>query len=154
MVVAGALDGDDEIAQSHDLDRLADAGDSRRAPGGMLDDSWLYENVTIEICEHPFGSGLGTIDGDDAEVLWTDLLDPGVDRSRGLGDRAGRRERRVIRRDMMAIQTPLELEERIPTRRIVWMAGRVDFSLRKENYIPGDKSNGIKSVLTPEGVDS
>ena len=94
VIVAGALDGDDEVAEVVGRRRPGGPGRRRRrGPAVMLDGGGWNEDVAIEIGEHPFGAGLGTIDGDDAEVLRSDLLDPGMDRSRGLGDRGGRRER-------------------------------------------------------------
>ena len=90
VIVAGALDGDDEIAEVMVGHGARDAGDEVVEPlTGMLDDGGVDEDVAIEIGEHPFGSGLGAIDGDDTEVLGADLLDPGVDGTRGLGDRGG-----------------------------------------------------------------
>ncbi len=90
VVVAGALDGDDRIAEVMLGRGAADPGGEVAEPlAGMLDGSGLNYDISIEIGEHPFGTGLGAIDGDDAEVLGPDLLDPGMDRARGLGDRGG-----------------------------------------------------------------
>ena len=69
------------------------------------------DDISIEIGEHPFGTGLGAIDGDDAEVLGPDLLDPGMDRARGLGDRGGTAGPARARRDVMAMWTPPEFGE-------------------------------------------
>jgi hypothetical protein len=90
VIVAGPLDGDDEIAKIMVRHALADSGhEVVESLAGMLDDGGLNEDVSREISEHRFGAGLGTVDGDDAEVLGPDLLDPGMDGSRGLGDRGG-----------------------------------------------------------------
>jgi hypothetical protein len=88
VVVAGALDGDDEVAEVVIGHGPADAGGEVGEPAaGVLDGGRFDEDVPIEIGEHPFGAGLGAIDGDDAEVLGADVLDPGMHGSRGLGDR-------------------------------------------------------------------
>jgi hypothetical protein len=88
VVVAGALDGDDEVAEVVIGHGLANAGrEVGERLAGMLDRRRVDEDVAIEIGEHPFGPGLDTIDGDDAEVLGANLLDHGVDGTRGLGDR-------------------------------------------------------------------
>jgi hypothetical protein len=90
VIVAGALDGDDEVAEVVVGPGPADAGrEVVEPPAGLLDDGGSDEDVALEIGEHPFGAGLGAIDGDDAEVLGPDLLDPGMDGTRGLGDRDG-----------------------------------------------------------------
>lgn len=39
------------------------------------------EDVPVEVSEHPFGARLGAVDGDDAEVLGSDLLNAGMDRA-------------------------------------------------------------------------
>jgi hypothetical protein len=89
VLVAGPLDGDDEIAEIVVGPSLADPGhEVFESLASRLDDGGINEDVAIEIGEHPFGAGLGTIDGNDAEVLGPDRLDPGMDRSRGLGNRS------------------------------------------------------------------
>jgi hypothetical protein len=49
----------------------------------MLDLGRLDEHAAIAIAQHPFGPGLGAIDGDDAEVLWTDRLHARLDNAVG-----------------------------------------------------------------------
>jgi hypothetical protein len=79
MISARAFDGDDEIAQTTLLDRLAQGGDGGIEAGTVVfDDRRLDDHVAIEIRKHPFGSGLGAVDGDDAEVLGSDLLNAGM----------------------------------------------------------------------------
>ena len=56
---------------------------------GVLDDGRGDEDAAVEVGEHPLGAGLGAVDGDDAEVLRPDGLDPGVDRAEGLVDDLG-----------------------------------------------------------------
>ncbi len=69
---------------------LAQLGDGAvEALAGVLDLGLLDQDVAVEIGEHPFRAGLGTIDGDDAEVLRSDLLDPGLDRARRFGNQGG-----------------------------------------------------------------
>ena len=78
VVNAGPLDGDDDVAQAVTLDRLAELGDGGgEAMAIVLEHRGRNENAAIEVGQHPFGPGLGTIDSHDAEVVRPDLLDPG-----------------------------------------------------------------------------
>jgi len=87
MVDARPLDGDDHIANEVTFDGLADFGDRWfEALLGVFDHGGWDEDAPVKIGEHPFGAGLGTVDGHDAEVIRPDLLDSGVERSRRLGD--------------------------------------------------------------------
>ena len=137
VIVASALDGNDEIAEVMVGPSLADLDQEViESPSGVLDSCRWNEDVSIEISEHPLGTRLGTIDGDDAEVLGADLLYPGMDGSRGLGDRDGapgpahRSAGCNGHTDTSGVG-----EKRHPeTRSIVRMAQRKDFSLRKATY--------------------
>ena len=42
------------------------------------------QDIAIEVAQHPLGARLGTIDADNAEVLRSNLLDPGVNDAAGL----------------------------------------------------------------------
>jgi hypothetical protein len=53
----------------------------------MLDDRGWDEDSAVEIGEHDFGPRLGTVDAEDAEVLGSDGLDPGMKDAVGLVDR-------------------------------------------------------------------
>jgi hypothetical protein len=83
MVGPGHLDGDDVVFQAvtfaclTDLRRCQCEGCSL-----VLDDRGLDEHAPVEIAEHPFGTGFCAIDGDDAEVLWTDGLHTRLDNAR------------------------------------------------------------------------
>src|SRR5262249_14722697 len=57
----------------------------------------------------------------------------------GLATEVNRTDRRRLRRNVVAIRTPPGLgRKKSQTRRVVRMAGREEFSLRKQNTIPGD----------------
>lgn len=89
MVVAGALDGDDEVSEAMVGQTATDPGDESVEPGsGVVDDGGLNEDIPVGVDEHPFGAGLGAVD-DDAEVCGAGLLDPGVDGPRAPGDGVG-----------------------------------------------------------------
>jgi hypothetical protein len=90
VVSPGPLDGDDEVGDTGPGEGLADRPDhGLEARPGMLDDGRGYDDAAVEVGEHPLGAGLGAVDGDDAEVLRPDGLDPGVDRAEGLVDDLG-----------------------------------------------------------------
>ena len=90
VVSPGPLDGDDEVGDAGPGDGLADRpGHGLEARPGVLDDGGGYDDAAVEVGEHPLGAGLGAVDGDDAEVLRPDGLDPGVDRAEGLVDDLG-----------------------------------------------------------------
>ena len=92
---------------------LTDAGhEVVGVPGGYArDGGWWYEDVPIEISEHPFGAGLRAGVGDDAEVLGANLVAAlGWMGPEGFADEMGRRRRPAARRDVMAMRTPPGLE--------------------------------------------
>ena len=60
---------------------------------GVLNLGGWNENPAVEIGEHPFGPSLGKIYTDDAEVLWTDLLNTGTDHPTGFVEALGAEER-------------------------------------------------------------
>ena len=87
VVDARPLDGDDHVAQAVTSDRLADLGDHGvEAMPVVFDHGGWDEDAAVEVGEHPLGASLGTIDGHDAEVLGSDLLDPRMERPGRLGD--------------------------------------------------------------------
>ena len=57
----------------------------------VFDDARCDQHFAVEVAEHPLGTGLGTIDGHDAEVLRADRLHARLDHSQGLAqeDRTG-----------------------------------------------------------------
>jgi hypothetical protein len=55
---------------------------------GMFDGGGFDEHLAVEVAEHPLGPSFRAIDGDDAEVLWPDVLDPLLDLPPGLADEA------------------------------------------------------------------
>jgi len=87
VVAAGALDGDDVV-----LDAVLVQGRAEEPHGGLKtglivrDGGRFDEDPAVEIGEHHFGPGLGAIDAEDAEVLGSDGLDPGMEHSVGLLD--------------------------------------------------------------------
>ena len=89
VVAAGPLDGDDEVAEAGSATASRIVGPWPRVPRGCARRRWRYEDAAVEVGEHPFGAGLGAVDGDDAEVLGPDGLDPGVDGAEGLVDDLG-----------------------------------------------------------------
>ena len=88
VVAAGPFDDHDQVA---DLGRSrAERTLDRRAnPAGLLDHGGSDEDAAVEVGEHPFGTGLGAIDGDDTEVLGSDPLDTGTDHATSLVDGLG-----------------------------------------------------------------
>ncbi len=55
----------------------------------MLDDGGWDEDPAVEVGEHDLGAGLGTVDAEDAEMLGSDGLDPGMKDSIGLVNGVG-----------------------------------------------------------------
>ena len=55
----------------------------------MLDDGGRDEDPAVEVGEHDLGPGLGTVDAEDAEVLGSDGLDPGMKDAVGLVNGVG-----------------------------------------------------------------
>ena len=78
------------------LECLPDLGNSCFQGGAvMLDDGRRDDDVAVEIAEHPLGTGLGTINADDAEVFGPYLLDARMnDAARLLQDLLGTGPRR------------------------------------------------------------
>ena len=92
VVAAGALDGDDVVLDAVPVQGLAEEPHGGPKTGLiMLDDGGWDEDSAVEVGEHDFGPSLGAIDAEDAEVLGSDGLDPGMKDSVGLvnGVRAG-----------------------------------------------------------------
>src|SRR5262249_26348365 len=85
VVAAGALDGDHEVPEV--VGRL---GAAEVGQGGSGLDALLghlgggHQDVAVKVAEHPLEARLGTIDGDDAEVLRPDRLHAGMDDAAGL----------------------------------------------------------------------
>jgi hypothetical protein len=79
VIPTRALDGDDQVPQVVQAQSVSDprnrGGESRSV---MLDYGGGDEDVAVEIGEHPFGTGFGTVHADDAETLRPDLLDAGM----------------------------------------------------------------------------
>jgi len=76
VINASLLDANDQIAEVMRHDRSLQARDRfLEALPRMFDRCGRDEDATVEIGEDPFGSSLGTIDGDDAEcsgvAAWT-----------------------------------------------------------------------------------
>ena len=91
VIPPGPLDGDDHVQQTGPLDDLAYRLHHRlEAVSCVLDRGGRYEDLAVEVGQHPFGAGLGTINADDAEMLRTDGLNPGVDDPAGLVDQVTR----------------------------------------------------------------
>ena len=78
VIMTGLFDGGDEIVDLMGGDGLTQLGHRRfEALAGVFDLGLFDQDAAVEIGEHPFGAGLGTIGGNDAKVLRSDLLDPG-----------------------------------------------------------------------------
>ena len=72
VIGTGLFDGDDEVTEAVSDDRLTQLGDGLlEAVLGVLDDRDRDEDTAVEIGEHGVGTGLGGVDGQDAEVLGT-----------------------------------------------------------------------------------
>ena len=76
MVLTSAFNGDDQVAQVMLAHGLANEfHDCLQAGTGVLQRSRVDENSAVEVGQHEFGTKLGTIDADDAEVFWSDRID-------------------------------------------------------------------------------
>jgi len=78
VVAAGAFDGHDQVLDAAAVQDLAELGEG----GGelnlvMLDERGWDQDVAVEIGEHVFGAGLGTVDGNDPEMFRPDLCTRG-----------------------------------------------------------------------------
>ena len=70
MVVAGAFDGDEDVAEAVFLDGLADEMDHVVQSGpSMFDLGRRDQDVRVEIRQHPLGACFGAVDGDHAKRL-------------------------------------------------------------------------------------
>jgi len=80
VIAAGAFDGDQEVLQAVSLDGVAERGQSGLELAAVMGhEGRRYEDLAIEVAEHPLGAGLGGIDADDAEMFGADPLDSGVE---------------------------------------------------------------------------
>jgi hypothetical protein len=92
MIAAGALDGDEAIAELVPLEGLADLDDGSVEGGsGVLDLGGREEDTAVEIGQQELGANLGTVEAEDAEVLGADLLDARMEDAPRLTDGAGSR---------------------------------------------------------------
>lgn len=84
MVLAGAFDGDNDIGPVVPLHSLADAVDGRPEGAAVVRQGGRFEeHAAIEVGEEVPGAGLGTVEGDDAEVLGSDGLEAGREEAVG-----------------------------------------------------------------------
>jgi hypothetical protein len=85
MISSGSFDDDDAVKNLMGVAGLAESSDGvQKRRLGVGDFCGRDQDFPIEVCEHPFGPGLGAIDGDDAEVFRADVLDAGMNRAVGL----------------------------------------------------------------------
>ena len=85
MVLAGAFDGDDQVAQVVLTHRLADAVDGGLQVAAAVRHGCGFEQrAAVKVGEEVARAGLGTIDGEDAKVLGADRLDAGRELAVGL----------------------------------------------------------------------
>jgi len=85
VVLAGALDEDDQVAQVMLLHGLTEAVDGGlEVAAGVGQRGRRAQHLAVEVGEQPLGAGLGAVDGDDAEVLRPDLLHAGDQLAVGL----------------------------------------------------------------------
>jgi hypothetical protein len=90
VIPTRALDGDDQVTKMVLSQSMTDPRDRGGESGSvMLDQSGRNEDVSIEIGEHPFGTGFGTVHADDAESLGPDFLDPRMNDAARLVDQLG-----------------------------------------------------------------
>jgi hypothetical protein len=90
VIPTRALDGDDQVTKvvlAHNVSDLRDRG-GESGPV-MLDHDRRNEDVSIEIGEHPFGTGLRTVHADDAESLGPDFLHTRMNDAARLVDQLG-----------------------------------------------------------------
>jgi hypothetical protein len=85
MVDAGHLDGHHVVLNAVLPDGFAKLQRGLFQRGAlMFDDGGRNEHIAVEIAEHPFGLGLGAIDGHDAESFRANVLDAGLNDAPGL----------------------------------------------------------------------
>ena len=78
VITPGLLQDHDVILDLVGSRDLADLGEGMiERVAAMVQDRGSDQNLAIEVGQHPLGAGLGTIDGDDAEVLGADGSDAG-----------------------------------------------------------------------------
>jgi hypothetical protein len=78
VITPGLLQDHDVIFDLMGSRDLADLGDGMiERVATMIQDRGRDQNLAVEVGEQPLGTGLGTIDGDDAEVLGADGPDAG-----------------------------------------------------------------------------
>jgi hypothetical protein len=91
MITPGAFDSDHQSA-----DVMVGTGALQLVEGSVQLDAVVGdfggwdEDVAVEVTEHPFEAGFGTIDADDAKVLGPDGLHAGVNDAAGLVNDAGK----------------------------------------------------------------
>src|SRR5712692_852494 len=85
MVFTGAFDEDDGVAEVVLLLGVADAFDGGlQVAAGVGQGGGFQERAAVEVAEQVAGGCVGTIDGEDAEVLGPDGPDPGAQLAGGL----------------------------------------------------------------------
>jgi len=77
VIATGALDDDDQIFQVVASNGLAENSYGFVESGPIVfDDRGSDEGAAVEVGHHPLRASLGAVNGDDTEVLGTDLLNP------------------------------------------------------------------------------
>ena len=90
VIAAGAFDGDQAVVEVVAAMAWRMAAMAAVEGGAVVfDGGGRDEDVAVEVGKHPFGAGLGAVDGDDAEVLGADLLDARVEGAARLLDDVG-----------------------------------------------------------------
>src|SRR5262249_21208558 len=80
VIAAGAFDGDEAVAEVVVGDGLTEACHGGVEGGAVvLDFGRRHQNVPKEIAKHPLGTGLGTVNADDTEVLRPHLMHARMD---------------------------------------------------------------------------
>jgi len=80
MITAGTFHRHQAVVKTAGRQYLPDLSNRPIQTGAVVfDDGWRDDDVAVEVTQHPFGPGLGTIDTDNAEVLGPYLLHPRVD---------------------------------------------------------------------------
>ena len=84
VITPGAFDGHEHIVQPVSRQSLADLSDGRIQFHTVVGhDRRGNQHLAVKVSQHPLGPCFGTVHTDNAEMFWTDLLDPGMKQTSG-----------------------------------------------------------------------
>jgi hypothetical protein len=87
---ARAFDGDQAITELVLREGVANLRDRRvQGESRRSDNGGGKEDTAVAVGEEKLGACLGTVEAEDAEVFWADLLDAGVEHTARLAHRRG-----------------------------------------------------------------